>query len=139
VTSPDASIPDLKKRSKLLYVILGVGALAVVAVIIVVATGGKKFEDPGKDACARIEQQAEMGPEQWDWFIDQLVTYVKKNVKTQQGEMITIQSNKRPDVCSELMRKLDKAMGSEKFAPVAKCIADITNAKQGMRCVELLH
>ena len=135
MTDAGASIPDLKKRGKVLYVFLGLGVVAVVAVVVAIAmSGSKPADDPGPAACAHIEQQAEMGPAPWDTLVEDLAWDVE-NLKTTGGEPIKIHSQRRDDKCTESLRKLAKSIDDDMYRAIVKCLADATRAEQGYICL----
>lgn len=140
MTSPGSSIPDLKKRSKVLYVILGVALVAAVVVIVVVATSGKTdVDDPGPGACKHVEQQAEMGPQPWDEFVESLAKAIEERVKTASGEAVRIHSQRRDDKCTESLRKLEKNLDPKLYQAIARCIADATTARQASKCLPAIR
>jgi hypothetical protein len=133
IPDPAGSIPNLKKRGPMFYIIVG-GALVLVVVAVVIAvTTLRAPADPS--ACAHVEQQAEMGPEPWDAFVELLAKVVEERVTTEAGEVVRIHSQRRDDKCAEAMRKIEKNVKPEVYQAVASCVAEATNAKQAARCL----
>jgi hypothetical protein len=133
MTSAGSSIPNLKKRGPMFYIILAAALALVVVVIVIVVTTLRAPKDPSP--CAHVEQQAEMGPEPWDSFVELMAKVVEERVKTPGGEVVRIHSQRRDDKCSEAMRKIEVNVAPEVYRAVASCVADATTAKQAARCL----
>jgi hypothetical protein len=139
MTSPGSSVPDLRKRQPMFYVIIGAALLLLVGGAIAAIIAVKTPKDLGLDACAQVERQAELSPPAvWDDFIDRFASEVNANVTTAQNEPITITADKRGAKCHEALRKLKKAMKPEDYDALATCLAEATNPRQGTRCFGFL-
>ncbi|MEO8699301.1 MAG: hypothetical protein ABI867_04630 [Kofleriaceae bacterium] len=141
MTSPSASVPDLRKRSAMFYVILGGAAALLIGAIVAVVITMNTPSDPAIAACEHVEQQAEMGSPPWDAWMDGLVAVVQERIKSvaENNEPIRIRATGRKDRCTETLRKLKKNMAEPAYAALAKCIGDATTPKRGLRCYELVR
>lgn len=141
MTSPDASVPDLKSKSKpVLWVVLGVLAVVLIGGIVWFALGPKDKVDPGPAACAHIERQAEIAPDAWDAFVEQMVTVVQERVVSKtENVALTIRSGSRKDRCSEIMRKLQRSLAEQNYDALAACIASVGSANRAVRCLDAIQ
>jgi hypothetical protein len=140
MTSPSASVPDLRKRGAMFYVILGGAAVLLVGAIVAVIMTVRTPADPAATACDHVEQQAELGSAPWDAWMDGLVTVVQERVKSvAENEAIRIRADRRQDRCTEILRKLQKNLPEPTYTAIATCIAGATTPKRAVRCYELVR
>lgn len=139
-TGPDvasSSVPDLRPPRIIGKIVIGVGALVVVAAIIIGVMVIRTGDAPGKAACEHLEKLAETSPnpKYWDQFVKALAnTVVTRAYVSKEKKVIKIEGESRYDRCVESFKEIRNLLSYGEYTTLSECVEKATTWKTGADC-----
>lgn len=130
-----SSVPDLRPPRIIGKILVGVGAVVVVAAIIIGVMVVRSGDAPGKAACDHLEQLAEENPKRLDAFVRALAnTVVTRAYVSKEKKIVKIEGDTRYDRCVGSFRVIRDTITYNQYTTLSECVEKAMTWKSGADC-----
>ena len=138
MSQPDvasSSVPDLRPPRIIGKIFIGVGAVVVVAAVIIGFMVIRSGDAPGKAACDHLERLAEKNPKQLDRFVRALArTVVIRAASSKDKKHITIDGDTRYDRCVSSFKEIREILTYNHYTNLSECVEKANTCSAGEEC-----
>ncbi|MBX3162130.1 MAG: hypothetical protein KF773_39570 [Deltaproteobacteria bacterium] len=130
-----SSVPDLRPPRIIGKIVIGVGAVVVVAALVLGIMVWKSGDNPGKAACEHLEQLASENPQRWDKWVRALGnTVVTRAYVAKEKKIVKIEGETRYDRCVDAFKIIRDLLTYNQYTTLSECVEKATTWKQGADC-----